>query len=308
MKASKQLFSIRDLENLTGIKAHTIRTWEKRYNILTPARDQNNVRSYSITNLRELMNIKLLNNHGYKISKIAQFPASRIPQIVSEITNEKSIKSHSLNAFILSMMDFDQPLFMRTFDSLSASKTFREIYHDVFLPLIAEIGTLWQAGTITAVHEHFICEMIRQKTAAESDKLLGSLPENCENTLVLFLPSGETHDTALQYLHFEILMHSCRSIYLGPNIAPEELSALHELHDNVIFVTYLTVTPGASELPDYLAKFSSNVLAAGNSELWISGRMAKHFKPSSRYPNVAAVGSLSEFVEKLEQLTQKKSA
>lgn len=308
MKASKQVFSIRDLENLTGIKAHTIRTWEKRYNILTPDRNQNNVRSYSITNLRELMNIKLLNNHGYKISKISELGPGGIPKLLAEITNSKSIRNHSLNAFLLSMMDFDQPLFMKTYDALAATKTFREIYLDVFLPLLSEIGMLWQTGTITAVHEHFISEMIRQKTAAESERLMAQEPENTDHTVVLFLPTGEIHDTALQYLNFETLSRSYRTLYLGTNVTMDELSDLKQMHDNLIFVTYLTVTPGANELPDYLTRFSSKLLTETDSELWIAGQMARHFKPSPRYPNVTTIASLSDFGDKLERLTQRVSA
>lgn len=306
--SSKQLFSIRDLENLTGIKAHTIRTWEKRYNILTPSRDQNNVRSYSGTNLRELMNIKLLNNHGYKISKIAQLPDGQIPRLVAEITNDKSIKSHSLNAFLLSMMDFDVPLFVATYRRLAATKSFREIYHEVFLPLLAETGELWQSGTITAAHEHFISELVRQKTAAEADRMLPPAQTDDCPTVVLFLPMGETHDTALRYMYYEVLAHGCRPIYLGPNVVLEDLAELGRLHDHLIFATYLTQSPGLGELPQFLSAFSQKVLRPAEARLWIAGRLATEFRPSPKYPEVTALGSLAEFIEKLEDLTQKKSA
>ncbi len=171
MNIVKNTFSIKDLENLSGIKAHTIRIWEKRYNILEPMRTETNIRLYDLENLQKLLNITLLHDHGYKISKISKFPKDKIPALVNEIVTEKSAKSHALSSFKMAMMNFDQTLFFKTYNELLSEKSFREIFYEVFIPLIQEIGLLWQTDTITPAHEHFISYLIKQKVLINTEEL-----------------------------------------------------------------------------------------------------------------------------------------
>ena len=156
MNNIKKRFSIKDLENLSGIKAHTIRIWEKRYDLLSPERTSTNIRTYSLSSLQKLLNITLLYNHGHKISKIAKIPDQNIPEMVRDIVAHNSVKNHSINAFKLSMINFDQTLFMKTYDGLQSDKKFHEIFREVFIPLLNELGMLWQTDTISPAHEHFL--------------------------------------------------------------------------------------------------------------------------------------------------------
>ena len=128
MNNSKNVFSIKDLENLSGIKAHTIRIWEKRYAVLEPMRTDNNVRYYDLPNVQKLLNITLLHNHGYKISQISKYPPEKIPQLVQEIITNKNFKGHTINAFKIAMLNFDQNLFVATYEELLGKKYFREIF------------------------------------------------------------------------------------------------------------------------------------------------------------------------------------
>ena len=148
MNNVKSIFSIKDLENISGIKAHTIRIWEKRYNVLVPMRTDTNIRFYDLANLQKLLNITLLHNHGYKISRISKFSDEIIPEIVREIITGKSVKNHAISAFKIAMINFDQTLFFNTYNDLLSEKTFREVFYEVIIPLMNEIGLLWQAGTI----------------------------------------------------------------------------------------------------------------------------------------------------------------
>ena len=136
MNNIKTIFSIRDLENLSGIKAHTIRIWEKRYNVLEPMRTDSNIRYYDIDNLQKLLNITLLHNHGYKISKISKLSDEGIPVLVREIISQKSARHHAINAFKMAMINFDQQLFANTYSSLLGEKSFRDIFYQVFIPLL----------------------------------------------------------------------------------------------------------------------------------------------------------------------------
>ena len=121
MNSSKKSFSIRDLENLSGIKAHTIRIWEKRYSLLSPERTETNIRTYSLESLQKLLNITLLYNSGYKISKISKIKEEDIPLLVNEIIAKNSEKHHAINAFKLAMVNFDTYQFYNTYNSLVAA-------------------------------------------------------------------------------------------------------------------------------------------------------------------------------------------
>ena len=171
MNNVKNVFSIKDLENLSGIKAHTIRIWEKRYDVLQPMRTETNIRTYDLASLQKLLNITLLHNYGYKISKISEYPPERIPELVKRIVSEKSAKSHAISDFKMAMMNFDQAKFLNTYDALLSNKSFKEVFYEVFVPLMDEIGLLWQASTITPAHEHFITYLIKQKLMVNTEKV-----------------------------------------------------------------------------------------------------------------------------------------
>jgi len=121
-------FSIKDLENLTGIKAHTIRIWEKRYKLLEPKRTETNIRYYDLANFQKLLNISYLNKNGYKISKIATIKPSQIPLLVREVASESNIESHAINSFKMAMLNFDQGIFYKTYETLLNEKPFSEIF------------------------------------------------------------------------------------------------------------------------------------------------------------------------------------
>ena len=133
MEHIKQNFSIKDLEHLSGIKAHTIRIWEKRYDILNPERTDTNIRTYNGNNLQKLLNIAFLNGHGYKISRISRMKEEEIKDLVKRISASSSEENRAKNSFKLAMMNFDDRLFQRTYNKLKEKRNFREIFHDVFL-------------------------------------------------------------------------------------------------------------------------------------------------------------------------------
>ena len=163
MNNVKDVFSIKDLENLSGIKAHTIRIWEKRYNVLEPMRSDTNIRYYSLDNLQKLLNIVILHKFGYKISKISKLNEPEIVGLVNQITTSKNANNLAISQFKVAMMNFDQTLFIETYDLLLKEKSFRDVFYTVFIPLIEELGYLWQTNTISPAHEHFISYLIKQK-------------------------------------------------------------------------------------------------------------------------------------------------
>lgn len=298
MNNIKSSFSIKDLENLSGIKAHTIRIWEKRYDVLQPMRTDTNIRLYDLSSLQKLLNITLLHDYGYKISKISKLPNDKINSLVREIVSEKSAKNHAISSFKLAMMNFDQTLFFNTYDQLLSEKSFREIFYEVFIPLITEIGFLWQAETITPAHEHFISYLIKQKILINTEKLQIQPNTKTDKIFVLYLPSNEIHELGLMYLNYEILLNGYKTIYLGESVPTSSLLDVKKYFDNIVFVCYTTVEPNKSEINDYIADLKSKLLG-DDTELWLLGRMTEHINPKNYSNKIQIFNSIDAFSQKL---------
>ena len=296
MNNVKNVFSIKDLENLSGIKAHTIRIWEKRYNVLEPMRSDTNIRYYNLVNLQKLLNITLLHEHGYKISRIAKYSNDEIPEIVKGIISDKSVKSHAISSFKMAMINFDQSLFFTTYDALLSEKSFREVFYEVFIPLMNEIGLLWQSDTITPAHEHFISYLIKQKLLINTEKLQVLQPTNDERVFVLYLPSNEIHELGLMYLKYEILHHGYRSVYLGESIPLDNLKDLKKYFNKVTFISYLTVEPNKDEINPYISSLNNEILNDADTELWLLGRMVDFIDPKNISDKTRIFRSISDLV------------
>ncbi|NHF57762.1 MerR family transcriptional regulator [Flavobacteriaceae bacterium TP-CH-4] len=300
MNNVKKFFSIRDLENLSGIKAHTIRIWEKRYNLLKPERTETNIRTYSLASLQKLLNVTMLYNNGYKISKIARIKEEDIPLMVKEIVAKNSVKNHAINAFKLSMINFDQTLFVNTYNGLLAERSFREIFSEVFIPLLNELGLLWQTDTISPAHEHFVTGLIKQKIQTNTEKLQHLEPTKTDKVFVPFLPENEIHEIGLLYVNYEIVLRGYKSIYLGQTIPMENLKDVMKYFDNLYFLSYFTVVPTKDHINKYVADFHK--MAQENnttSKLWILGRQNQYLDEKTLPDCVKTFTSIQRVIEEL---------
>ena len=298
MNNVKNVFSIKDLENLSGIKAHTIRIWEKRYDILQPMRTDTNIRLYDLASLQKLLNITLLHDYGYKISKIATYPQDKIPSLVREIISSKTAKSHAISAFKMAMMNFDQELFFNTYNWLIADKSFKEVFHEVFIPLMNELGLLWQSDTITPAHEHFISYLIKQKLLVNTEKLQVLKQTKLDKVFVLSLPMNEIHELGLMYLHYEILLHGYKAIYLGESMPIENLKDLKKHFNSIVFISYFTVQPERDSVNEYVAKMTEELID-DTTELWLTGRLVEFIKKEGLSDKISIFDSISEIVAKI---------
>jgi len=294
----KSVFSIKDLENLSGIKAHTIRIWEKRYTILEPIRTDSNIRTYDLSNLQKLLNVVLLNKHGYKISRIAEYSTDKIALLVREIISEKNSKNHALNAFKMAMINFDQSLFFNTYNSLLSEKTFREVFYEVFVPLMHEIGLLWQSGTISPAQEHFISYLIKQKLLINTEKVQILEPTRNDTVFVLYLPENEIHELGLMFLNYEILLNGYKTIYLGESVPIDSLKDIKTYFDTIIYISYITVQPTKDIINDYLNEISNQIIDA-NSQIWVLGRMTEFIDTKNLPESISIFHSISDLVQQL---------
>lgn len=299
MNNVKSVFSIKDFENLSGIKAHTIRIWEKRYNILEPMRTDTNIRSYDIQNLQKLLNIVLLHNYGYKISKIAQLKPEEIPLKVNEIISERSAKTHALKSFKLAMMNFDHTLFFNTYDELLTEKTFKEVFYEVFIPLMEELGYLWQTNTISPAHEHFITYLIKQKLLSLTEKVQAKEPTKNDRVFVLYLPPNEVHELGLMYLNYDLLDSGYKTIYLGESVPTESLMDLKNYFEKITFIGYLTVEPTNENIPSYIKQIENELLTDTNHELMLLGRMTESIDRTKLSDKIKIFGSIPEFTSSI---------
>jgi DNA-binding transcriptional MerR regulator len=290
----KNVFSIKDLENLSGIKAHTIRIWEKRYNVLEPMRSETNIRFYDIKSLQKLLSIVLLHNYGYKISKISSLSHEEFNKLANDIISEKSAKNHAISTFKVAMMNFDQALFFNTYNKLLSEKTFKEVFYSVFIPLMHELGFLWQTDTISPAHEHFITFLIKQKLLINTEKVQTLTPTNEDKVFVLFLPSNEVHELSIMYLNYEILLNGYQTIYLGESIPIDSLLDLKRAFEKITFVSYFTVEPNQEILEDYIDEMHEKLIKNSDNEILILGRMTTQIKDKNKYKNIHVYNSIEE--------------
>lgn len=299
MNTIKTSFSIKDLENLSGIKAHTIRIWEKRYNLLEPERTNTNIRTYNLRSLQKLMNISFLNSNGYKVSKIAALDEFQIASKVKEISYQGNTESHAFNAFKLAMLNFDQALFYNTYNRLLEEKSFREIFYELFIPIIQDIGLLWQTLTITPSHEHFLSTHIRQKVLIHIERLQSANPKPDTKTFVLFLPLNEIHDIGLLFINYELLSRGYHTIFLGENVPVENLNLLNTLYDDITYISYFTIKPYPEDVENYLTKLYSEVIENTTNSVRLIGPRFKDSKPKKTPKKMKIYDSIKKLVKDL---------
>lgn len=299
MDRIKSTFSIKNLENLSGIKAHTLRIWEKRYNLLTPERTDTNIRRYSLDSLRKLLNITLLYNHGFKISKIASLSVDEIPKLVRSIALKANSEQVSINAFKLAMINFDYDLFDANYEEILENHDFEYLFMQIFMPLMKELGILWQTGAISPSHEHFITNLVKQKIHLQTEVLQRkkfSLDNN--PTFVLFLPENEIHELGLLYLNFLILSKGHRTIFLGQSLQTSSLETLYSYDTKFNFVSYLTVEPNSEEIMPFLNTFYEDVLKNHESKLILFGPQQIAINKESLPEKIELFRSVESFIFK----------
>ncbi|MFD2513431.1 MerR family transcriptional regulator [Pontibacter locisalis] len=248
-------YTIKELEHLSGIKAHTLRVWEQRYNILCPKRTETNIRYYDDADLKAILNISLLNERGYKISKIAKMAPEQILQKVQQLCEEPCRGSHHTNTLVQAMVDMDEDLFDKTLSTATLQIGFKDTMSEVVYPFLNKIGVLWQTGNITPAHEHFVSNLIRQKLIVAIDGQVVRKQEGAP-TFILYLPEGELHELALLYMNYILRAHNKHVIYLGQNLPFKDLELTYGQFKSSYICTVLTSAPERDQLQKYLNKLS----------------------------------------------------
>ncbi len=220
-------YSIHELEKLSGIKAHTIRVWEKRHNIVVPSRTETNIRYYSDEDLKKILKISMLSNYGLRISQIADLSGADIILRIRQLSNEKLDINIYISQLIICMIDFDERDFEKLLADYIAKLGFEKTLLEIIYPFLTKIGVLWRNDNISSIQEHFISNLIRQKIVVAIDGILNKSTPVAPR-VVLFLPENEMHEIGLLFFHYLLKSMGFRTYYLGQYVP------LKDLEDSVV--------------------------------------------------------------------------
>lgn len=262
-------YSIKDLELMSGIKAHTLRIWEQRYNILKPERTDTNIRYYNNADLRRILNISILNKNGYKISNIAGLTDSILVQEAEKFLNNHVKESNKLESLYMCLVDLNESKFENIINSSFIEIGFENTIEKIIFPFIRHLGNLWQLGTITPAQEHFISNLIRQKLIVGIDKLAPEKNPHAKSYL-FFLPSNELHEMGLLYTYYLAKSKGHRCLYLGQSVPMEDVSSIVKNTKPDFVVTILTSKMGEIGTTDFVGMCEKEFEKA---KILLSGRL-----------------------------------
>jgi DNA-binding transcriptional MerR regulator len=251
-------FSIKEIESLTGVKAHTLRIWEQRYGMITPKRTDTNIRYYDEADLKKLLNVSLLNRNGYKISEIASMNAETLMQEVLKLSQEKSDYESQLQALTLTMLELNEGAFEQLLNKSILQMGLEKTMMNLIFPFFRTIGIMWQTGSINPAHEHFITNIVRQKLIVAIDGQQ-NLSDIWSKKFMLFLPEGEFHEIGLLFANYAIRARGGRVVYIGANVPFNDLATVYRVYSPDYLFTVLTAPLlGGESGTTYLEKLSKS--------------------------------------------------
>lgn len=251
-------YSIKELERLSGIKAHTLRIWEKRYNLFEPDRTDTNIRYYSDEDLKKLLNVSILSNSGIKISKIVSMDDEELKRTIANVEDAAVIKQKRVDDLILPMIEYDEKTFNRLFDNYIQEIGVEKTFIDVIYPFLEKIGILWLTDDVDPAQEHFTSHLIRQKLSSVIEEL--PAVKEPSNKAILFLPEGEYHELGLLFFAYMYKKRGVKVFYFGQSIPLSEIQTVSKSIKPNWILTYAVVKPkkGLQNLIDELGKCTAD--------------------------------------------------
>ncbi len=288
------LYSIKDLEYLSGIKAHTIRIWEKRYHLLDPSRTDTNIRSYSDDDVRRILNVAMLIKSGYKISNVASFDEAKIQSEVIRLNRNLTDPEKNIDQLLFHAVNLDTWGFENLLDKIIHEFGFPKTIQQVVFPFFERIGILWQAGSIFTAHEHFVSSLVRNRLIRETGKFES---KESAKSVLFFLRENEYHELGLLFMNYLAAQAGLRYVYLGQSLPFADLSNLL-VSGNFDFVcTYFIHAIEKHELEQYLSNLS---LVFNRNKILVAGRQIGIHKP--KLPsNVVVVKNGNDFLKRISE-------
>lgn len=299
------VYSIRDLEKLSGIKAHTIRIWEQRYGVIAPKRTKTNIRYYQDDDLKFLLNVSLLNKNGVKISKIAKMSRQAVAEKVATIAEINFENSTQLDALTLSMIEMDEQKFDRIVSMNIQQLGFERTMLEVIYPFLDKLGVLWLTGSINPVQENFISYLIRQKIIVAIDQ--EPIPQGKQvKKFIIYLPEGEKQELTLLFMHYILKSRRNHVLYLGQDISVADLRDACKVHKPDFIFTMISETFAKEPVQKYVDKLSETF---PDCQILLSGYQVVAQKVAAPQ-NVRVLRSLDhtlEFLEVMKEVSARRS-
>ncbi|HVX49082.1 MAG TPA: MerR family transcriptional regulator [Chitinophagaceae bacterium] len=292
-------FSIKDLENLSGIKAHTIRIWEQRYDFLKPQRTGTNIRYYTNNELKKVLKVALLNKYGYKISHINRMSEEDIDNKIIALTQTEAQQERVVNDLLRSMVDLDIKAFEDILDEEIAAKGIDKLIMQVIFPFLEKLGILWMTSHIIPAQEHLVSNIIRQKLIAGIENA-GSYV-NLNKTALLFLPEGEHHELGLLFAQYTFKTHGLTVLYMGSDCPISDLEFVIKQKQPDFIFTCLTSLPSNFNFDKFAAKLKA---ISADTPVVVTGHFNNHFKQHAP-PSIHFIYSLGEIMDYIANLQVK---
>ncbi len=287
-------YTIKDLEALSGIKAHTIRMWEKRYDLLKPNRTETNIRYYSDAELKRLLTISLLVKHGFKISKVALFDDKRLAEEVLRINATSTEVEDLLEQLLISMLDFNIDKFESILDEQSNKIGFEETMLRIVFPFFEKIGIYWQIGSVFPAQEHLVSNLVRERILMNSKNIKTS---SSKKAILFYLPENEMHELGILFYNYIAKKEGLNTIYLGANVPMEDLQGLA----NLTFIDFVcTAFINAADKDKMESYFKELSLIFKGKSILVSGEQVIQNKPKlpSSFNIVYDVSTFRKYIMK----------
>lgn len=263
-------YSIKDLERISGVKAHTIRIWEKRYGIVEPKRTESNIRLYCDTDVKKLMNVSILLHHGYKISRLAGLDCDEISKKVLEVSMVNNGCGSQVENLVVAMIEMDELRFEKILNQSIIKEGFEKTVFHVFYPFFERIGMLWQTGSINPAHEHFITNLIKQKIYVAIDSIPVSSGTEMKK-FMLFLPEWDLHELGLLVFDYLLKSRGYKVIYLGAGVPEDDIYAASDYLKPDYLLAAFVSSVDTEKLQDYITRLSER---NPGTEILITGQQA----------------------------------
>jgi len=287
------VYSIKDLENFSGIKAHTIRIWEQRYHLLSPTRTETGIRTYTDIDLKRILNIATLQNKGgIKISKIAELTEAEVSEKILQLSGGDLDFPEHIQALTVAMMDLDEYRFQELTQIITDAYGFENYMLKVIYPFLTRLGTLWLSGSVGPAQEHFITHLIRQKIIAAIDSQMAR-PKPDAKKFLLYLPEGELHEIGLLFASYLIRARQHSAVYLGQSLPFDELCLAYEIHQPDYVFSVFTTEPAQDKLSSYVSDLDNHLPTA---KILLTGYNVLH----SPEPIPARIQLISDFNSLIE--------
>lgn len=289
-------FTIKDLELLSGIKAHTIRIWEQRYNFLKPQRTDTNIRYYTNDELKTVLNIALLNKYGFKISHIDRMTHPEMKDKIISLSQSQAQQERAINDLIHFMVDMKIDEFESLLNTHIQSRGIEKTITYIIFPFLERIGILWLTNHINPAQEHLVTNIIRQKLIVGIENTGMHLAAN--KTVLLFLPEGEHHELGLLFMYYLLKIRGIKVLYLGANVPMKDVEFVARLKKPTFLYSHLTAVAHNFNFEKFLVNAQNRLI---DHKVIVSGQLTQSYK--KKIPtNVGFKKSLNEVMEYISSL------